>query len=475
MIGVLRRSLTVRVYLFALLCVGLVVLSLIALVLSVRIVTMRDRMDYFARSMATLIAEKTAEPTELHTVLEELAHAGMDTALVDANGAVLHAGGEPLPAIGGVLVRRARTFGSLDLGDHVYVAAMPEDAPDGYMALVIRFVPPRPPPTLAAVIIAVLLVVMLAISIVFARSLTRPLGRLSATARRFGNGDLDARTGMTRGDQLGDVSRAFDEMAERITSLIEANRALMGAVSHELRTPMSRIRVTLDLVAEDPEAVHELLAGVSGDLTELERLVDDILTMTRLEVASGMPPLHAESIVPVELAERVRESWQQRHGARALTIAIGDVFNGDVDDEVPIISGDPVLLRRALDNLLDNAAKYAPDDTAVELRVSAETRADEGVSAVCFSVIDRGPGMTPDELAQAFTPFWRSDDSRARNTGGVGLGLPLARQLAHAHGGDIELSSPADGGLCATLRIPCQAIVQKQTETRANDSPHKRA
>jgi len=443
------RSLAVRVYLFALACVGLMLIAQIVFFMTLRAGVFRERLGHFARGQAMLMASQVDDPRFEHT-LELLARSGMDSTIVDAGGTVLASAGQAPPPIDAALIADIRDHGSVQLDDDVVAVAMPGAGPAA--VLTIGLMRPAFSLTYSIAIIAGLLIVMLGVSAAFARSLTRPLGQLSAAARRFGSGDLSARTDMTRRDQLGDVSRAFDEMAERITSLLEANQALVGAVSHELRTPISRIRVALDLAAEDPAAVHELLAGVSSDLTELERLVDDTLTMARLEAASGAPPLHVEPIAPVDLVARARDGWQHRHGERQLVI--------DVAADLPPVSGDPVLLRRALDNLLDNAAKYAPRDTPVELRVTRED------SAVWFAVIDRGPGMTADEIEHAFTPFWRSDASRARDTGGVGLGLCLARQLAHAHRGEIRLTSAPGQGMCAVLQVP---MLQKQSETCAND------
>lgn len=443
--ALIQRSLILRVYLFALACFGLVVLGLIILFFEIRSTTVRDRMQHLARGMATLLAEKSHEMHTLAPVLDQFARAGIDIAIVRSDGEVLMARGRPMPTVDAADVKRARVQAPVKMATGMLLAPMPENSSEQAAALFLRFKPPGTAASFKALLLGGLLTVLLLLSFVFARNLAVPLKQLSEAARRFGSGDLRARTGFTRGDQLGDVGRAFDEMAERITTLINANRALMGAVSHELRTPIARIRVAVDLAEEDPPAAHELLAGVSVDLAELERLIDDTLTMTRLEAASGTPPLHVEPLIPGQLADRAREGWHQRHGDRTLTI--------DIAADLPTVTGDPVLLRRALDNLLDNAAKYAPADTAIELRVESQNR-DGDQPAICFSVIDSGPGMTEEELTQAFTPFWRSDDSRNRHTGGVGLGLPLARQLAYAHGGDIALTSAPGQGVCATLRIP---------------------
>jgi signal transduction histidine kinase len=273
----------------------------------------------------------------------------------------------------------------------------------------------------------------------FSRKLVRPIGRLADAANRFGSGDTAARARLHRDDELGELGKAFDDMADRTSSLISAQRQLMADVSHELRTPLARIRVALELAAEDPVAAKDVLADVGCDLDEIDQLIEDILTTARLDAE---PAITRKPMRVGELTERAAKRFTARHPDRALekTIDAGDRS----------IECDPVLLRRALDNLLDNAAKYS--DAPVKLEVHPNGK------AVTFEVVDKGVGMTADELARAGTPFWRADTSRARKTGGVGLGLALARRIARAHGGDITLASVPGHGTTARLEIPLEGV-----------------
>jgi signal transduction histidine kinase len=274
----------------------------------------------------------------------------------------------------------------------------------------------------------------------FSRRLVKPLDTLASSARRFGEGDTQARAALHREDELGDVGRAFDLMADRTSAMISAQRQLMADVSHELRTPLARIRVALELAAEDPVAAKDVLADVSHDLDEIDQLIEDILTTARLD--SGSNTVKREPISVGELAERAAARFAAKHPGRAL--------EKTVDDSERALDCDPVLLRRALDNLLDNAAKYSD----APVRFSVHPNGEQ----IAFEIVDRGVGMTKEELDRAGTPFWRADGSRARKTGGVGLGLALARRIARAHGGDVSLDSAPGRGTTARLEIPVENV-----------------
>lgn len=284
-----------------------------------------------------------------------------------------------------------------------------------------------------------ILLVVFGATVWFSRRLVSPLATLATAARKFGEGDTEARARLHREDELGDVGRAFDDMAARTSALISAQRQLMADVSHELRTPLARIRVALELAAEDPVAAKDVLADVGRDLDEIDQLIEDILTTSRLDLGA---PVKREMTSVGELADRAAARFNARYPGRTLEKI--------VDDSERAIECDPVLLRRALDNLLDNAAKYS--DASAPVKLEVRPNGEE----IAFEVVDRGIGMTPEELSHAGTPFWRADSSRARRTGGVGLGLALARRIARAHGGDISLDSEPGRGTTARLQLPLE-------------------
>jgi two-component system OmpR family sensor kinase len=322
---------------------------------------------------------------------------------------------------------------------------IPGDGPvEAYATLITR--PPGPPPENSALVVGAMLVVTAITSLVFARTLAGPLQRLAQVARDFGAGKLDTRTGFRRHDELGEVAEAFDDMAGRITHLLRSQKELLANVSHELRTPLARIRVALDLAAEgDAATARELLPDIAEDLNELERLVEDVLTTARLDLAtegtrSGALPVRLEPVDARVLVEKAASRFRSARPQHRLEVSM--------DEPLPVLEADPVMLRRVLDNLLDNAGKYSEPRTTVRLFARA---VDSGLQ---FEVADEGIGIDAADLSRVGTPFFRTDRSRARKTGGVGLGLTLVRRIVDAHGGTVALESRPGGGTTARVTLP---------------------
>ena len=287
---------------------------------------------------------------------------------------------------------------------------------------------------------AAMLVLVGAASFWFARRLARPLDQLASAAREFGEGNTTARAQLARDDELGNVGKAFDEMADRTAMVMAAQRQLMADVSHELRTPLARIRVALEIAAEDPDGAKDVLSDVGVDLDEIDQLIGDILTTARLEGENARVDLRPARLD--DIVAQAAKRFLAHHPNRTLDTALAD--DRDIDC-------DPLLLRRAIDNLLDNAAKYSDAGTPISLGIVPNG------THVAFEIVDRGVGMSADDLERAFTPFWRADGSRTRKTGGVGLGLALARRIARAHGGDVTLESAPGKGTKARLDVPLAA------------------
>jgi signal transduction histidine kinase len=444
--GVLRRrGLLVRVYLHGL-------LLLAASGAAVAIVgqlwlepAMRRDVESLDAWMVARACELRGDPAglerELATYRDRLR---LPLAVYDAGGALVATGAPPAPGeasprgLGRGEVRR--------LGAGWFVAG----CHDGAGRLVAYGVGRRalPRPTLAApaaALFAALGALALA-SVPLARSIAAPLERLAAAARSFGAGDLRARARLRRPDEIGDVALAFDDMAERTAALALAEKELLANVSHELRTPLARTRVVLELAADgDAEATRGYLTEIARDLSELERLVDDVMTAARLDLAAGHagaqgPRLHLRAVPLGELVRAAAARFREAHPDRALVVSAAP--------SLPAVIADPVLVRRALENLLDNARKYSAPPSAVELR--ARRLGDRVLVEVC----DDGIGIDEADLPRLFTPFFRTDRSRARATGGIGLGLALTRRIVAAHGGTIRVESRPGEGTTVAFTLP---------------------
>lgn len=277
-----------------------------------------------------------------------------------------------------------------------------------------------------------------------ARTITKPLEKLTAAARKLGSGDLSTRTGMKRKDEVGELAAAFDEMADRLEKMVRSEKELLANVSHELRTPMARIRVALELASEgDAEKAKAYLADIASDLGELERLVEDVLSVARLDLMQGKDgamPLRLERLPASTMLEASAERFRSARPERKLEVSLGA--------NLPDLQADPTMLRRVVDNLLDNAAKYSEPDKPVALSATAE----EG--RLCVEVRDEGIGIEEKDLPNLFRPFFRTERSRSRKAGGVGLGLALARRILEAHGGTISVESTAGKGTTIRFKVP---------------------
>ncbi|HLL23162.1 MAG TPA: HAMP domain-containing sensor histidine kinase, partial [Kofleriaceae bacterium] len=323
------------------------------------------------------------------------------------------------------------------------VVAVRVHGEDGF--LVARGVHGKPPgPEGPLLTVAAGFVILVIGALLTARWIVRPLERLSRTARALGSGDLRARSRLQRGDEIGELGQRIDDMADRIEGLLVTEKELLANVAHELRTPLTRIGVALDLASEgDSEAARASLAEIAIDISELETIVDDILTAMRFEVTGGGDfPLKRAVLPPGDIADAAASRLRARHTSRPLHV--------QVSTTLPPIHVDRVLFRRVIDNLLENGHKYSPDPTAalsLDVSFAAERR-------VVFSVRDNGVGIPPEDVPRVFTAFFRGDKSRSRESGGVGLGLTLAKRIVEAHGGTIEVESTPGAGSTVRVYVP---------------------
>ncbi len=339
----------------------------------------------------------------------------------------------PLPPVEAALLH-----GTARDSRHRHLMAASAAGPGRYLRLSLR-ISHRELLLRALGMLSLVVLVLALASAPLARAIARPIEHLSQVARRLGEGDLEARAALHRSDEIGALARTLDEMAERLGRLLEGHRDLLANVSHELRTPLARIRVSLSLAAEAPPAdVARHLRAIEEDVAELESLVGDVLTVSRLD-AGGRLVLRRERVEPEELVEAAVLRLSRLHAGRTVESRL---------EPVPAISGEPGLLARVLDNLLDNAARYSEAPSPLALTLGPR---DDGVEV---TVRDHGVGIAPEDQARLFTPFFRADRSRDRNTGGVGLGLLLSKRIVESHGGRLSVESRTGEGTTVRVWLP---------------------
>lgn len=261
---------------------------------------------------------------------------------------------------------------------------------------------------------------------------------IEAAVVKIREGDLNTRVKLDSRDELSNLGDTLNQMAAHIQRLIEAQRELTQAVSHELRTPLARLRFGMEMMAEtdDAEDRFSQLDRLDEDVTQLNQLIDEILTYAKLE--NGMPELHFEQVDMVALAERLTtETVALRKPAR---------FSCQIQPGM-MVRAELRYLHRVMQNLVGNALRYA----AGEVLLKAWIENDEAV----LTVEDDGPGIPEQDRDRVFQPFIRLDDSRTRSTGGYGLGLSIVNRIAFWFGGRMAVdASPALGGARFIMRWP---------------------
>jgi len=273
--------------------------------------------------------------------------------------------------------------------------------------------------------LALLTLGLAAVLFVMARATTRPLTELARAAEAVGRGE---RTGPLRESgarELREATRAFNAMQERLHRYLDSRTRVLAAMSHDLRTPLTRLKLRAESL--DDDALRERF---HADLDEMQSMVAGSLNLFR-----GMN--HDEPLKPVAVDELVAEL--QRELAE-----VGTSIEIRGDKPAPL-SVRPIALKRCLSNLLSNAAKYG---------TSPSVAIEDSESELVLRVLDDGPGIPPELLERVFEPFFRLEASRNIDTGGVGLGLSIARDIAQAHGGSLTLRNRTPHGLEATLRLP---------------------
>jgi two-component system sensor histidine kinase CpxA len=271
----------------------------------------------------------------------------------------------------------------------------------------------------------------------FAYHLTSPVRRLRSVVDCFGRGDFSARAPASRKDELGELARSFNEMASRIQTLLAAERRLLLDISHELRSPLARLGVAVELARSGEDREH-MLDRIQKEADRLNELVAELLQVTRVEAD---PSMQKNDIVHLDelLGDLVYDSLLEAK-AKDCTLLL--------KAPAPVIlSGDEELIRRALENVIRNAIRYAPRNTSVDVELTRTADA----AFVC--VRDYGPGVPSEALTRIFDPFYRVDSDRNRASGGLGLGLAIARRSVELHKGKLSAQN-ANPGLLVTIQLP---------------------
>jgi len=358
--------------------------------------------------------------SEIETLLTQgLAEAGLKPRVIIADLEPLNAVGS---ALSGVNFRRVARLARI--GGILHVAIERTDG--DWLAL--RMPQFREPRWLILPLIAQTLILYICVLLPVlwgARRIARPLNALAVDAQSFNPGTLTPPLPEAGPQDVRAVTTAFNALKLRVTAMIDEKDRMLGAIGHDLRTPLAALRVRVESVDDETDRTRMI-----ETIEEMNRTLDDILSLARL----GRPSEPFAETDLTALVDAVVEDFR----------AIG---NPVTFDETARITSPvrPSLMRRAVQNLIENAVKYG---TTADVRIVTDA------GAVSIVIADHGPGIPADQIEAVFDPFIRLETSRNRETGGVGLGLALARAIVREAGGDIRLENRAGGGLNAIIRLP---------------------
>ena len=303
-----------------------------------------------------------------------------------------------------------------------------------------------------AAVIAV--AISLIIGFLVSRMLTNPLRRITGTAKQIRDGDLSARTGLRGDDEIDRLGETFDEMATSLEKDLKHERRITSDVAHELRTPLMAMLATVEAMQDGVlPADDEHLETVASETRRLSRLVQQMLDLSRMENRTA--PLKLEPVDIVPFVQRIVDSQQQLFQARDLRLRFADEMQG----RPATIEVDPDMITQAVINLLSNAMRYTPEGGWVVASVAGDRR------YIMISVKDTGIGIAKEDLSRIFGRFWRADASRAREAGGLGVGLSVTKQIVERHHGFISVESELEKGTTFTIHRPREATPAASSST----------
>jgi two-component system sensor histidine kinase CpxA len=291
--------------------------------------------------------------------------------------------------------------------------------------------------------------------LILARHIAAPIRTLQTVAGRIADGDLSVRAVpaiSSRNDELADLARDFDRMADRIQALLQKQQELLGDISHELRSPLTRLSVSLELVRRGEADAAERM---QADLDRLDTLIGQILTLTRLQARGDQK---------IETTVNLRSILE--------SVAKDAGFEGKDDGKSVVVAGaddcwlkgDPALLRSCLENVVRNAVHYTKPQTDVAILLSLVREGDSHTARIL--VTDHGDGVPPEALHRLFEPFYRVAVARDDRTGGSGLGLSIAQRTVLLHRGSIAARNSEGGGLEMEIRLPAESPLSVPLSTK---------
>ena len=283
----------------------------------------------------------------------------------------------------------------------------------------------------------------LLVSLFLARRITAPVTALTGASRRIAAGDWNVRLPVRSGDELGQMSAAFNRMAGELGKQRELRHRLVDAVAHELSTPLSVIQLEVEAMRDRMQSPDQAAGNVVREIDLLRGLVDDLALLA--ETDAGTLQIHPQPTDLLELAEQARARWQPQADGAGVTLAVEWAGPGEVG---PRVLADPMRIGQVLGNLLSNAFRYTSPGGSITVRVVTS-----GAKAHVI-VQDTGAGIPAADLPHVFERFYRSDRSRSRQTGGRGLGLSIVRQVIESHGGRVWVESTVGVGSAFGFSLP---------------------
>jgi len=328
----------------------------------------------------------------------------------------------------------------------------------------------------------VMLLVTALVSLVLARQVAGPIRNLTAVTEGIAAGDLDQQVTPSGPDEIQRLGRAFNRMAERVREMLARQQAFVANAAHELRSPLTGIRLRIEMLQrhgrENPHLAQHYLRQVESEVEHLRRLVDHLLTLSRLDEGEQLPRTLLD-LAPIlyDLADEMGPLVQ----------AAGLRLQVEVPPHLPAVEANADSIRMVVRNLLDNAIKYTPAGGEVTLRAEVQTVqlassptgngqsrrpsisptrsfSGGGNSAVVIQVTDTGPGIPPEHLPHIFERFYRVDKTRSRRQGGAGLGLSLVRSIVEGYGGSVEVQSEVNRGTTFTIYLPTRDGAVEQVD-----------